>query len=131
MQMGGAKQLVDANTVWTQSHPGADLKSMVNFLVGHEGLDFHSDDENVTDERTQTTQQRQMQHTFRTQLAADIVHAMDQAPVQLPLSSAAGVALSMRMAEGLSKRQDVALLVRKDLVEEVLSRKKRKLEDNV
>lgn len=133
---------------------------LFDFLVSHEGLDFHSDE---TDEEVRVIEQEGSQlgaeaeepaaagaghvkpqahtmvrkivltHTFRSKLAADMMHALDgeerhsqQQLLPLLHSHREGAPLSVRMAQGLLQRRELAPLYDKERVDPVAATSKKR-----
>ena len=169
-QLGGGEELVARGKAQSQqwyrsvtdmctaaggAHAHAQLPQLLpglfDFLVSHEGLDFHSD---VDEGEAPCTQQLDasmsmsvdreweaapaaaavsaspevpihayahagqktvLTHSFRSPLAAALLHALDSSEQPL-LSSRVGAALSVRMARTLQLRSDLALLLDQEQV---------------
>jgi hypothetical protein len=164
--LGGGAALVQQATAqqkqWAAGHAHLSLSHLLDFLVSHDGLDFHSDETDVEDEvvpvgaagpciwpaggagepemqlaaealarepRTPYKAVRRMAlaHSFRSQLAADMLHELDSGVPRAHSSrDRVGAALSVRMAHALLKRPDLTSLVDQDQVEAVAASKKRK-----
>jgi hypothetical protein len=123
------------------------LAFLVNFFASEDGLDFHSDEDTPTaavdpvaleqGEAAPAAAQRTLhrfaervvlKHTFRSQLATDILHALDAASGvrRGAPSSELGVDLSVRMATKLQKRPDLRELVDEEKVNAVAAKAKAK-----
>lgn len=122
-KVGGAIALVEraalARKQWavlTDAVPSrSKLQSLVQWLVREDALDFHSDDDGEV-----------LQHTFRSLLAADIMHELDGDAVPRSSSHKFGATLSLRMAKLLKQRTDLAALIDVEKVDAVVATAKTK-----
>jgi hypothetical protein len=168
LSLGGGAGLVQQataqHTQWAAEHADLPLSHLLDFLVSHDGLDFHSDETDIEDDvvpmatgagpalwpagragepellqpgaeapaqepRTpyKVIRRIALAHSFRSQLAADLLHELDSGVAHAHLSRhRVGAALSVRMAHALLKRPDLTSLVLQDQVEAVAASKKRK-----
>jgi len=141
-QLGGATKFVAASAVSTEwcscaspSVAEAELPRLLDFLVSHDGLDFHSDEDDVQLETSQVSEPdggaaavptiTTLAHSFRSPLAATMLRSLDE-PAQLPplRSDCVGALLSVRMAVVLQQRPDLASLINKSHVDLVAQGKK-------
>jgi hypothetical protein len=138
--MGGAKSLVprveqmllsraQAGDEATQGVLPTDSTLLIEFLMGRDGVDFHSDEEGG-----RNGSRIRLHHTFRSQLATDILHCLDaddasnQVTKQGTLGlSKPGVQLSSQKANALKNRPDLHPLCKLEVVEAAAKEKKRKV----
>lgn len=140
-----------ATTAAEELQTPQQIAQLLDFLVGHDGLDFHSDEDFVVDvqenaqQRVQTAAAAQslavvagaadysddeeqhpslhgtrvvLTHSFRSPLAAAMLHALDRNEGPRPsLSTRVGAELSARMANKLRRRTDLCSLYDQGLVE--------------
>jgi len=124
----GAAQLVARMQSRYPELVESSLRVLINFLVGREGSDFQSDEDEETEQGRcfKVT----LQHTFRTQLAHDILHGLDRV-ASPPACHRSGTALSVNKAVKLLQIVRVELLYHKELVSAIAARRKRKHEDEL
>jgi hypothetical protein len=121
---GGAivvvQRAAEQKLTWAESETAA---SLLDFLVSHEGLDFHSDED---ENKIETDSSRfVLQHTFRSSLAADMLHALDPERGGHPTHpSRRGAQLSVRMAKVLREREDLLSLYDVAHVEKIAGKRK-------
>jgi len=139
---GGAVAFVDklkASASWSATDVETEkLAGLADFLVSEDGLDFHSDEDThaamqpeqgaASSAETQPVvyiyeQRVVLRHTFRSQLAADIAHALNLGIACGVPSSEFGAELSVRMATRLQQRPDLRALIDEDKVNAVAAKK--------
>jgi hypothetical protein len=151
-RIGGASVLVEQWNVSGMEVPDDQLAVLVDFLASQDGLDFHSDEDTPTAavapgalkegeaalagvQRTWYRPEERvvLKHTFRSELATDILHALDQASGIRggALSSEFGANLSVRMATKLQKRPDLSMLIDEKKVNAVAAKASKKRRSDV
>jgi hypothetical protein len=153
---GGASMVRNAVALGKQwALDGADmlLPQLAEFLVSHDGLDFHSDEsddegavevahpavgdcsqllqpachEEESSRSSRVVRKIVMTHAFRSELAAHLLHELDRiTSVRRTMSLRVGAPLSARMAHALLQRPDLTPLIDQDQVAAVAESKKRK-----
>jgi hypothetical protein len=140
LDVGGATELVQrlqlsGSSSWATSDTVQKLVPLVDFLVSHEGLDFHSDEEDPTQKPGALALPtgrftHVLTHTFRSQLAADILHALAADRRELQSSDKPGVALSVRMANKLVHRDDIQVLLNGEHIKQVAAQSKKRARES-
>lgn len=108
------------------------LAAHVDFLVDHPGLDFHSDEdaEKVNNELVQFV----LRHSFRSALAADLLHALDseeQAATRRVHPDRFGAPPSVNKAKKLLANTHLAALYDVARIKEAAHSNKKKLTDEI
>lgn len=119
------------------------LAPLMDFLVSHEGLDFHSDEDEIT---VQVSDQQEhsgapaeangtistssrivLTHSFRSSLATDMLHKLDgpHGGSSTSASSRVGAELSAGMARILKQRPDLTLLYDQGRIDTLSAKRKR------
>ena len=128
--LGGVAQLAARMQSRYPELAESSLRVLIEFLVGREGSDFQSDEDEETEQGR--CSKVTLQHTFRTQLAHDILHGLDRAELP-PACHRSGTALSVNKAVKLLQIVRVELLYHKEVVSAIAARRnsKRKHEDEL
>jgi hypothetical protein len=148
------RRAVELGKQWALDGADMRLPQLAEFLVSHEGLDFHSDESDgegslanahpaqlqqlvglqpvghIEEEPNKTSgvvRRIVMTHAFRSELAAHLILELDRdASVHRTMSPRVGAPLSARMAHALLQRPDLTPLIDQDQVAAVAESKKRK-----
>lgn len=135
-QIGGAAQLIiraqSRGAAWAQG-AGPELEKQIDFLVSLDASEFHSDENDEEEEQAGHSVRVTLQHTFRSQMAGDIVHALDEGRVPVRESTRPGCELSAAKAARLLQPHYAAYaqLFQADIIHAIAALKKRKPADEV
>lgn len=108
-------------SMWS-SFTDATLQLLIKFLISEGAVDFHSDDGEEDGDKVV------LQHSFRSQLATDIVRELDESRGAGPIakySHRTGIQLSVSKAVKLLKFTDLSPLYQEEVVSTIAAQRKR------
>ena len=131
--LGGALELITRSktlsAAWDSKQVSeSTLAVLIDFLISWDGTDFHSDEDEEELGHMQPRVKVTLKHTFRSQLATDIVRELDAGtPVMRSLRS--GTELSVSKAVKLMQCEHLRPLFDEETVSKIAEQRKRKQKD--